>query len=162
VGEVAQATGLSDNAVYRAISDGELRASKLRGRLRVELADLDAWIESNVALAGGRKQLRVRWREGGRWSRERVKAFDRHEDAVRFDTDLRRRKQLRELALFEQSKVTLDELRPCRRRVSSRASVSLCAVVRADASRLAVGAAWRHGWWGARPARVLNSRNRRL
>jgi excisionase family DNA binding protein len=48
VSEVAEATGLSSNAVYRAISDGQLRASKLRGRLRVELADLDAWIDSNL------------------------------------------------------------------------------------------------------------------
>jgi excisionase family DNA binding protein len=47
VSEVAEATGLSPNAVYRAISDGELRASKLRGRLRVQLAELDAWIDSN-------------------------------------------------------------------------------------------------------------------
>jgi len=48
VGEVADATGLSRNAVYRAIWDGELLASKLRGRLRVQLADLDAWIDSNL------------------------------------------------------------------------------------------------------------------
>ena len=60
-------------------------------------------------LANGRKQFRVRWREGGRGSKERVKAFDRHEDAVRFDTEIRRRKQLGELARFEQGKVTLDE-----------------------------------------------------
>ncbi len=48
VSEVAEATGLSSNAVYRAIAAGELRASKLRGRLRVQLADLDAWIDSNT------------------------------------------------------------------------------------------------------------------
>jgi excisionase family DNA binding protein len=48
VSEVAETTGLSSNAVYRAISDGELRASKLRGRLRIQLADLDAWIDSNL------------------------------------------------------------------------------------------------------------------
>ncbi len=60
-------------------------------------------------LSGGRKQFRVRWREGGRGSKERVKAFDRHEDAVRFDTDIRRRKQLGELLLLEQSKTTIDE-----------------------------------------------------
>ena len=51
VGDVAEITGLSPNAVYRAIAAGELRASKLRGRLRVQLADLDAWIESNVVRA---------------------------------------------------------------------------------------------------------------
>ena len=48
VSDVAEATGLSPNAVYRAIWDGELRASKLRGRLRIQLADLDAWIDSNL------------------------------------------------------------------------------------------------------------------
>lgn len=53
VSEVAEATGLSSNAVYRAIAAGELRASKLRGRLRVQLADLDAWIDSNVVCARG-------------------------------------------------------------------------------------------------------------
>jgi excisionase family DNA binding protein len=53
VAEVADATGLSPNAVYRAISAGELRASKLRGRLRVQLADLDAWIDSNLVSSRG-------------------------------------------------------------------------------------------------------------
>jgi excisionase family DNA binding protein len=53
VSEVAEATGLSSNAVYRAIAAGELRASKLRGRLRVQAADLEAWIDSNVVCARG-------------------------------------------------------------------------------------------------------------
>lgn len=53
VSEVAEATGLSPNAVYRAIWDGDLRASKLRGRLRVQLADLDAWIDSNLVTTRG-------------------------------------------------------------------------------------------------------------
>jgi excisionase family DNA binding protein len=53
VSEVAEATGLSPNAVYRAIWDGELRASKLRGRVRVQLADLDAWIDSNLVTTRG-------------------------------------------------------------------------------------------------------------
>ena len=48
VAEVADTTGLSESAVYRAIAVGELRASKLRGRLRVRLSDLDDWIESNL------------------------------------------------------------------------------------------------------------------
>ena len=51
--EVAETTGLSTNAVYRAIAAGELRASKLRGRLRVQLGDLDAWIDSNIVCARG-------------------------------------------------------------------------------------------------------------
>lgn len=53
VSEVAEATRLSSNAVYRAIATGELRASKLRRRLRVQRADLEAWIDSNVVCAGG-------------------------------------------------------------------------------------------------------------
>jgi excisionase family DNA binding protein len=53
VSEVAEATGFSANAIYRAISAGELRASKLRGRLRVQLGDLDGWIEANVVPFGG-------------------------------------------------------------------------------------------------------------
>lgn len=48
VAEVADTTGLSESAVYRAIAVGELRASKLRGRLRVRLSDLESWIESNL------------------------------------------------------------------------------------------------------------------
>jgi excisionase family DNA binding protein len=57
VGEVANATGLSPNAVYRAVAAGELRASKLCGRLRIQLADLDFWIDSN--LVGCRGSLEV-------------------------------------------------------------------------------------------------------
>jgi excisionase family DNA binding protein len=48
VSEVAELTGLSESVLYRAIADGELRASKLRGRLRVRLVDLEVWIESNL------------------------------------------------------------------------------------------------------------------
>lgn len=55
VADVAEAIGLSTNAVYRAISAGELRASKLRGRLRVQRSDLDRWIDSNVVCARGRE-----------------------------------------------------------------------------------------------------------
>jgi excisionase family DNA binding protein len=45
---VATLTGFSANAVYRAVAAGELRASKMRGRLRIRLADVEAWIEENV------------------------------------------------------------------------------------------------------------------
>jgi len=48
VSDVAELTGLSESVLYRAIAAGELRASKLRGRLRVRFVDLDAWIESNI------------------------------------------------------------------------------------------------------------------
>jgi integrase len=60
-------------------------------------------------LKNGRRAYRVRWREAGRGSPERMRSFDRHEDAVRFETEIRRRKQLGEFATFEASKVTLDE-----------------------------------------------------
>ena len=60
-------------------------------------------------LANGRRVYRVRWRDGGRGSHEHVRSFDRHEDAVRFETDIRRRKQLGELADLENGRETLDE-----------------------------------------------------
>jgi excisionase family DNA binding protein len=46
VAEVAQLTGLSLNAVYRAIWSGELQASKLRGRIRVPARAIETWVEA--------------------------------------------------------------------------------------------------------------------
>jgi integrase len=60
-------------------------------------------------LKNGRRVYRVRWRDAGRGSREHVRSFDRHEDAVRFDTETRRRKQLGELAEMDSGRETLDE-----------------------------------------------------
>jgi integrase len=60
-------------------------------------------------LKNGRRVYRVRWREAGRGSREHVRSFDRREDAVRFETDVRRRKQLGELANPDVGHETLDE-----------------------------------------------------
>jgi excisionase family DNA binding protein len=48
VADVAAMTGLSDTAVYRAIAAGELRAAKLRGRLRIRVADVEGWIDSSA------------------------------------------------------------------------------------------------------------------
>jgi excisionase family DNA binding protein len=48
VADVAAMTGLSDTAVYRAIAAGELRAAKLRGRLRIRIADVDSWIDASA------------------------------------------------------------------------------------------------------------------
>lgn len=45
--EVAAQTGLSRSVIYRLIEDGELRAYKTRGRLRVEAEDLAAFRERN-------------------------------------------------------------------------------------------------------------------
>lgn len=60
-------------------------------------------------LKSGRRVYRVRWREAGRGSPERVRSFDRREDAVRFETDVRRRKQLGELIDSDAGSETLDE-----------------------------------------------------
>ncbi len=48
VRSVARATGFSEMAIYRAVSSGELRASKLRGRIRIRPRDIDAWIDANL------------------------------------------------------------------------------------------------------------------
>jgi excisionase family DNA binding protein len=44
--DVAAARKLSETAVRRAISEGELPAVKLRSRMRITPADFDAWIAS--------------------------------------------------------------------------------------------------------------------
>ena len=62
VADVAEATGLSETAVYRAIAVGELRASKLRGRLRVRLADLESWIDSNRVSPAEEPRIKARAR----------------------------------------------------------------------------------------------------
>jgi len=46
--EIAELCGLSARAVYRAIARGELRASKICGRLRSRVLDVEDWIERNV------------------------------------------------------------------------------------------------------------------
>lgn len=60
-------------------------------------------------LKDGRKVYRVRWRVGGRGSTFHSQVFDRREDAERFETDVRRRKQLGDLTYLEDRKQTLDE-----------------------------------------------------
>lgn len=49
--EVARACGLSRRAVYRAIARGELRASRLCNRLRVQPSELDRWIGEGAVQA---------------------------------------------------------------------------------------------------------------
>ena len=46
--EIASLCGLSPRAIYRAISRGELRASRLCGRLRCRTVDVEAWIGGNL------------------------------------------------------------------------------------------------------------------
>ena len=48
VDQVAVVCGLSRRAIYRAIERGELRASRLCGRLRIAPEDLETWIRSSV------------------------------------------------------------------------------------------------------------------
>jgi excisionase family DNA binding protein len=51
VSEVARRCGLSEKAVRRAIDDGELRASKLRSRLRIKPEDVNVWIAESSRAA---------------------------------------------------------------------------------------------------------------
>jgi hypothetical protein len=55
-------------------------------------------------------QWEVRWREGGRDSRRRQRTFDCKRDAETFDREVKRRKQLGELATWEKRNHTVREL----------------------------------------------------
>jgi excisionase family DNA binding protein len=50
--DVARRCGLSRKAVYRAVARGELRASRILSRLRIDPRDVEAWIRANVVDAG--------------------------------------------------------------------------------------------------------------
>jgi excisionase family DNA binding protein len=50
--QIRDLTGLHEEVIRRAIRDGELRASKLRGKLRVRPQDYDAWIDQNAVAPG--------------------------------------------------------------------------------------------------------------
>jgi hypothetical protein len=43
---------MSRKAVYRAVARGELRASRILSRLRIDPRDVEAWIRSNLVDAG--------------------------------------------------------------------------------------------------------------
>jgi excisionase family DNA binding protein len=45
--DAAGLLGMHWKVLRRAIEDGELRAYKLRSRVRIRRSDLDQWIESN-------------------------------------------------------------------------------------------------------------------
>ncbi|MHB1538676.1 MAG: helix-turn-helix domain-containing protein [Solirubrobacteraceae bacterium] len=45
--QVSELAQMSYHAVLRAINDGQLAASRLRGRLRVRRIDFDAWVEES-------------------------------------------------------------------------------------------------------------------
>ena len=60
VAEVARGTGLSANAIYRAIWSGELQASKLRGRIRVHAQAVGAWVDqARVATTNPPQRIRA-------------------------------------------------------------------------------------------------------
>jgi excisionase family DNA binding protein len=44
----AEIVSLSPKTIERLIQRGELRASKLAGKVRIRCEDLDAWIEANT------------------------------------------------------------------------------------------------------------------
>lgn len=46
--EVARRCGLSRKAVYRAVARGELRAARIRSRLRIDPVDVEAWFRANL------------------------------------------------------------------------------------------------------------------
>ena len=50
VSEVVEVLNLSKALVYRMIQDGELRAVRFRGAIRVRQEDLDAFIEAHVTV----------------------------------------------------------------------------------------------------------------
>lgn len=52
----------------------------------------------------------MRWRDAGRGSRQRQRTFTRKTDAETFDREVKRRKQLGELALWERRYRTVREL----------------------------------------------------
>ena len=58
--------------------------------------------------SGGSVVWRVRWRDGGRGSAERMRTFTRKADAQRFEDELRRRRRLGEIGLLLGSQETLD------------------------------------------------------
>jgi integrase len=67
-----------------------------QGRCRPSIRKLDRW--------------QVRWREGGRGSRAHKWTFERKRDAERFEREVKRRKELGELALWEQRNRCVEEL----------------------------------------------------
>jgi excisionase family DNA binding protein len=46
--DVARRFGLSRKAVYRAVARGELRAARIRSRLRIDPGDLEVWFRANL------------------------------------------------------------------------------------------------------------------
>jgi excisionase family DNA binding protein len=46
--DVARGCSLSRKAVYRAVARGELRATRILSRLRIDPCDVEAWIRANV------------------------------------------------------------------------------------------------------------------
>jgi integrase len=89
-----------------------------RPRSRRFEAELDAQAFARELEGKGRRrpgirkvdQWQVRWREGGRGSRAHKRTFERKRDAERFEREVKRRKELGELALWEQRNRSVHEL----------------------------------------------------
>lgn len=47
IDDVANITGFSAYTIRAAVRDGELRASKLRGRIRIDPVDFRAWVDAH-------------------------------------------------------------------------------------------------------------------
>jgi site-specific recombinase XerD len=82
--------------------DEKARAARLAGEVERERGD-----RVNIRKVA---QWEVRWREGGRDSRRRQRTFDRKADAETFEREVKRRKQLGELATWEKRNQTVREL----------------------------------------------------
>lgn len=50
VSDVAVIVGMTEGTVRQAIREGQLRASKLRGRIRIEPTEVDAWINDSTII----------------------------------------------------------------------------------------------------------------
>jgi excisionase family DNA binding protein len=51
VAEVAAALGFEQEAIRRAVRRGELPASKINGRIRIDPADVQAWLQEGRVVA---------------------------------------------------------------------------------------------------------------
>ena len=49
-GQIAEIFGVSPRTIYREIEDGNLRAIRIRGSLRVPLSELEAYLKRNQIL----------------------------------------------------------------------------------------------------------------
>jgi excisionase family DNA binding protein len=58
VADVADIVGMTDHTIRQAIRDGELPAVKLRGRIRINPADVHAWLDGATITPHGIQPVR--------------------------------------------------------------------------------------------------------